>query len=194
MELSPRLYHWLVRPKWFTKLYISNTIQSHFNFDNKTVLDFGCGIGTNCYLFNTASYIGVDCDQKRINYAKRLYSDYKFYTLKENHIPIDTDSVDYIVIISVLHHISSEELSNYLQEFRRILRPNGKIIIMEPCFFEHAHLCNYFMAFFDRGKYIRNEEEYLNLFNKCHYQTNKLKKFNQLFFYNKLIFSAVPIS
>lgn len=192
MELSPRLYRWLVRPKWFTKLYISNAMQQHFNFDNKRVLDFGCGIGTNCYLFNTASYIGVDCDQRRIDYAKHLYSDYQFYTVKENYIPIDNDSIDYIVIISVLHHISSEELSNYLQEFRRVLRPNGKIIIMEPCFFENSHLCNHFMSFFDRGKYIRNENEYLNLFYKHDYQTNKLKRFKQLFFYNKLIFSADP--
>lgn len=37
MELSPRLDHWFVRPKLFTKLYINNILQTEFDFSNMRV-------------------------------------------------------------------------------------------------------------------------------------------------------------
>lgn len=189
MEISPKLYHLFVRPKWFSKIYIGNIISSNFNFNDKIVLDFGCGIGSSCFMFDSSSYLGIDCDSKRINYAKRLYPDYNFDVLQDNHIQVNDNSVDYILIVSVLHHISSKMLKDYTKEFYRVLKPNGMIIVIEPCLFEKSNFKNYFMTFFDKGKYIRNQKEYFNLFNN-YFKVEVLKKYNQLLFYNKIFFVA----
>jgi ubiquinone/menaquinone biosynthesis C-methylase UbiE len=191
MELSPRLYHWLVRPKWFFNTCIENIVSSNFNFDNKTVLDFGCGVGSSCFMLNSLNYLGIDCDSKRIAFAKRLHPDYNFDILQDNKIPVDNNSVDYILIISVLHHIPSESLKDYVKELYRVIKENGKIIIIEPCFFERSFFSNHFMSFFDKGNYIRNEYEYLSIFNN-YFQTDVFKKYSQLLLYNKIFITATP--
>lgn len=151
MELPPILYHWFVRPKWFFDIYIGNIITTNFSFDNKTVLDFGCGVGSSCFMLNPSNYIGIDCDSRRIDYAKRLYPDYNFDVLCGNQLPIDDNSIDYILIISVLHHIPPGLLKDYMKEFYRVIKKDGKIIINEPCFFEKSYFNNLFMSFFDKG-------------------------------------------
>jgi len=191
MELSPKMYHWFVRPKWFTERY-NNTIKSllaDFNFDNKEVLDFGCGIGSISSIFNPENYLGIDCDARRISYARHRYPQYRFEATRDNNLPIQNKSKDYILIMAVLHHISSQGLSEYLGEFRRVLKPDGKIIVIEPCFFEKFHLSNWCMSSFDRGKYIRNEGEYLKIFHGHNYKTEVIKRFKKCF-YNEIFFTA----
>lgn len=192
MELSPQLYHLFVRPRWVTKMYVSNMIGSRFDFDNKSVLDFGSGIGSSSYLFDSANYLGVEPDPRRVAYARRLHPGYQFRVLEENRLPVADQSVDYILIIAVLHHIPMADLPRYLEEFRRVLKPYGKILVMEPCFFQHSPFNNWFMSFFDKGKYIQSEDGYLNVFGNHRYQVEKLKQFKKLFLYNELFFSAVP--
>lgn len=191
MELSPKMYHWFVRPKWFTNKY-NGTLKSlwgDFNFENKRVLDFGCGIGSSSCIFNPKDYIGIDCDDRRISYARRLYPSYKFELLKENKMSFLDESIDYILIMAVLHHISSSELSKYLKEFKRLLRADGKIIVMEPCFFERFHFSNWYMKSFDKGKYIRRKDEYFKIFHENNFKTNNVKRFKK-WFYNEIFFTA----
>ena len=189
MELSPRLYHWIVRPKYTTDLYINNVLRSHFKFTDKTVLDFGCGIGSSSWLFPPANYLGVDLDSKRIAYAKHLYPEYNFKVFKGNSLPVASRSLDYIVIIAVLHHIAPDEIQFYLQEFRRLLKPYGKIIVIEPCLFENSRFNNRFMKFLDNGKHIRTEKGYLDFFKGNRFKVRVIQKYRRLF-YNEILFIA----
>lgn len=163
------------------------------DFSNKNVLDFGCGVGSSSCLFEPTAYIGVDCDNRRIKYAKKLYPDYNFITIKNGHLPLPNDSINHIIILSVLHHIPTKLVSDYLKEFQRILQSDGNLIIAEPCFQDKTSLSNWYMSALDRGKYIRSEDEYLDIFRKANYETKILKRYNQLLLYNKIIFSASPI-
>jgi Methylase involved in ubiquinone/menaquinone biosynthesis len=190
MELSPLLYHYLVRPKWFSNKFYKSMFSEYFDFKNKVVVDFGCGIGSGSYMFEPPNYIGVDCDSKRIKYAKKLYPEYKFVTTKDSRLPLRGNSVDYIIISSVLHHIPVEKISLHLIEFKRVLKPDGSLIIIEPCLFENARIPNWFMSSFDKGKYIRCEDEYLRLFGEANYKTRVIRRYNQLLFYNKIMISA----
>lgn len=192
MELSPRLYHYLVRPKWLTTLYIDNIVKERFDLNNKKILDFGCGVGTCSSMFSPDNYLGVDPDSRRIDYARRLYPKHTFLVLKEKELPLENRSVDYILVIAVLHHIPSKELQEYLQEFRRILKPNGKVIVIEPCFLKGSPLRNRFMAFFDNGKHIRDINGYFSLFYDHGYGIDIMKIYRKLFFYNELYFCARP--
>jgi ubiquinone/menaquinone biosynthesis C-methylase UbiE len=190
LQLSPRIYHTLIRPKWFTKLYIQNHIQKHFNFTDKKVLDFGAGTGANCTLCRPDHYFGIDPDSYRIEFAKRLYNDYRFETFKGNELPADSHSFDYILIIAVLHHIPPEMVYGYIKEFKRVLKPDGRIVVIEPCLFEKSPISNWFMRTNDKGDYILREEGYLNYFTKEKFHCQVLKKYKKCFFYNELYFSA----
>ncbi|WP_084134764.1 class I SAM-dependent methyltransferase [Paenibacillus harenae] len=184
------MYHSFVRPKWFTKKYIHDHVHSHFTFDGQTVLDFGAGTGANCSMFHPLNYVGIDPDAKRIEFARRLYPDHAFKVLESETFPFEDASFDYILIIAVLHHVSSNEISRYIKEIQRILKPDGTIIIMEPCLCKNKPLSNGFMKWYDNGEYIRHEEEYIQLFTDHNLECQVIKRFRKCFLYNELFFSV----
>ncbi|WP_307545482.1 class I SAM-dependent methyltransferase [Paenibacillus sp. V4I5] len=165
-------------------------MQSHFTFEGQAVLDFGSGTGANCSMFHPLNYLGIDPDAKRIDYAMRIYPRHTFQVLESDNLPVKNESVDYLLIIAVLHHITSNEISSYMKEFQRILKPNGTIIVMEPCLCMKKPLCNRFMKWYDNGEYIRNEEEYIRLFRDHDYDCKVIKRFRKCFLYHELFFSA----
>ncbi|MFC4597785.1 class I SAM-dependent methyltransferase [Cohnella hongkongensis] len=184
------LYHWFVRPKWFTKKYIHDHITSQFSFDNQSVLDFGCGTGANCRMSPAASYLGIDPDSRRIRFASRLFPDYDFRALATEVLPVDDNSVDYVWIIAVLHHLPSDLIAHYLKEFRRVLKKDGQILVIEPYLCPKTPICNRFMQLYDRGRYIREEDHYLRLFDENRFSCSIHRKFRKCFLYNELFFSA----
>lgn len=190
VPLTPRMYHWFVRPKWFTKKYIHEHIKNHFHLENKTVLDFGSGTGANCSIFKPGLYLGIEPDGERVQLAKRLYPNHNFMIFKENRILAQNDSIDYIFIIAVLHHIDDEQIKGYLLEFERILKPGGKIIVMEPYLCNRKNWSNRFMNWYDDGEYIRNENGYLDFFQSTQYECQVLKRFTKCFLYNEIFFFA----
>ena len=192
MELSPILYHRLIRPDWFLERYIFSKLKDNFEFNNKKIIDFGCGVGSSSAFFPSSSYLGLDCDKRRVEYARKTNPGYDFGELVGNKLPVPDASVDYILIVSVLHHIPSKDVHEYLNEFRRVLTNSGKILVIEPCLFKSSYLSNCYMSWFDKGKYIRNEDEYLDMFVNFNYQTQVMRRFSQLFVYKKLFFVAFP--
>lgn len=191
MQLSPRIYHSFIRPKWITKIYIQNNVQQHFDFKNKKVLDFGAGTGANCTLCSPAYYLGIDPDSSRIDFAKRMYNQYCFKAFTGNELPAEDNSFDFILIVAVLHHIPPETIPFYIKEFKRILKNQGRIVVIEPCFFTKSPISNWFMKNNDKGDYIRSEKGYLNYFTTENFRCNVIKKFKKCFFYNELYFTAL---
>lgn len=194
MNLSPRLYHWMIRPRWLTQKYIHNYIQNHFRLKNKAILDFGCGTGANCCICCPDQYLGIDPDENRIDLAKRIYPNHSFEAFNEYRIPSDDKRFDYIFIIAVLHHISDKQIKHYLNEFERVLKPQGRLIVIEPYLKQQSKINNLVMKRYDNGEYIRNEKEYLQLFRYSGFDYKVLQKFTKCFFYNEIFFSAQPRS
>lgn len=121
-----------------------------------------------------------------------MYPGYRFCYLDDVELPAPSMYFDYILVVAVLHHISSQELCEYIKEFRRILKPDGKVVIMEPCLFEKFKSTNWFMKSFDKGQYIRNEQGYLEIFQNQRFETDVLSRFRKLSLYNELFFTAKP--
>lgn len=102
------------------------------------VLDFGCGNGRLMEIFNgkNIKYIGIDSSPALIEIAKRKYQKEiadgraEFLVSDALELPFADAGFDAVYSIASFHHIPSvakrEELSG---EFRRILKPNGKLII-----------------------------------------------------------------
>lgn len=189
MDLSPRLYHWLIRPEWYNKKYSKKILLKKFNFTNKKVLDFGCGIGSNSFLIKPENYLGIDPDKKRIRYARKMNPGYRFDVLNEE-LNLPENTFDIILIIAVLHHIPTEKMPGILCKIEKTLKkPNGKIIVIEPCIFPEHQLNNFIMKTLDRGKYIRKKSDYLNIFRHRDFKINFVKKMSKLL-YKEIFFSV----
>ena len=112
-------------------------IISKIDFTNKTVLEVGPGKIDHLDYNQTKpkKYILADINRDFLEISKKRLAEYSIFNIdtievKGIQIPIEDDSVDIIVTFHQLEHIY--ELENYLQELKRILKPNGILIGAVP--------------------------------------------------------------
>ncbi|MFH1129367.1 MAG: class I SAM-dependent methyltransferase [Patescibacteria group bacterium] len=95
------------------------------------VLDLGCGSGRmfEMFLAQDVDYTGVDFSEKLIEIAKNKYGD-NFKVADILNLPFSNENFDSVWSIAVLHHIPSTELrKRVLSEIKRVLRPNGRVVV-----------------------------------------------------------------
>jgi len=94
-----------------------------------SVLDVGCGKKPYEYLFtNAKKYIGLDhikCKSSE-NKADCFYDGKKF--------PLKSSSFDSIVCTEVLEHVEDDQL--FINECKRVLKPNGIMLLSMPFMWE----------------------------------------------------------
>jgi len=100
---------------------------------DKDVLDYGCYDGWMTPRFHEmgpSSITGLDISENAISAAKTKYGDQaKFYAGDAHAMPFPDESFDLVTGRSILHHL---DLDIALQEIRRVLRPRGKAVFVEP--------------------------------------------------------------
>lgn len=98
----------------------------------ESLIDIGGGFGrlapeyTSLFEF----CLLVDPSKKLLHHAQKLCRKYKNLSLKKGFIqklPVKSESFDIALLIRVLHHLTS--LSTMISEARRILKPNGFLIL-----------------------------------------------------------------
>jgi 2-polyprenyl-3-methyl-5-hydroxy-6-metoxy-1,4-benzoquinol methylase len=98
---------------------------------NDNVLDFGCG-SQGYFLKNMASQIkegvGIDYDVKNKKLGNLQFINFKFIS----KFPEGIGKFDKVVMLAVLEHIDLKMVDKLFQEFGRILKNNGKIILTTP--------------------------------------------------------------
>jgi SAM-dependent methyltransferase len=114
-----------------------------------TVFELGCGVGRDAMeltrlLGPNGRYIGADIIQPSIAWARAnitaRFPNFEFHhfdiyseafnsggtrSAPDFSLPADNSSVDRIIAQSVFTHIFTDDVSFYLGEFNRILRPDG---------------------------------------------------------------------
>ncbi|MDD4477359.1 MAG: methyltransferase domain-containing protein [Patescibacteria group bacterium] len=118
---------------------IKKIVSANIDFNNKKVLDIGCGNGTTLiYLkkFYNIVGVGIDISQQVINDLKKNISDSSLSFLKGDHRNLNVfknNQFDIILSFGVLEHFDEYGLA--LAEARRVLKQNGKLILIQPHLF-----------------------------------------------------------
>jgi len=146
------------------------------NFENKNVLDVGCGTGFYSFyaLQQKANIIAVDASQKMLDFiaesdeAKKI----KLFRadLKDGLPFIESDSQDIIICSLVLHYIENWE--TIITDFYRILKTNGKLYVStHHPFADYLFLKkeSYFAKYFLEDTWNTNDKPF-----KVHYYTRSL--------------------
>lgn len=113
-------------------------IKRFYDPAGKAVLDYGCGPGyLTKYLIEhgAASVTGIDVSDGEIEQAREraeqegVQDRTRFMVADAHATDFADDSFDLIVGDSILHHL---DMRIALAELRRILRPGGRAVFMEP--------------------------------------------------------------
>lgn len=147
-----------------TKMFVYSVLRK---YHVKTVLDFGCGTGD----FSQAipkhiKYLGVDLNEKYIVYAQKKYRSQEKNFMIQNVIDqafYKNKKFDAILLISMLHHLSDDELCLILPVLRKITR---KVIVVADLIPNPDGILRKLMVKLDQGRFIRTPEEKIKTLQK----------------------------
>lgn len=123
--------------KWFRFRQQLVVDQMDLN-DGGSVLDIGCGTGW-CVLnlmekFPRSKAFGLDLSYGMLAKASAELTSLngnRFVLGDAENLPFSSQAFDYVVCTSSFHHYTSPQTA--LLDFKRILKPGGKLIIIESC-------------------------------------------------------------
>lgn len=128
----------------------------------RKVLDAACGEGYGAAMLAgvAASVTGVDISESSIAHARGRYRapNLKFETANCLDLPFADDSFESIVSFETLEHLAEQD--DLLREFRRVLAPNGFLMLSSPDKAEYTDRRQYRNEFHVRELY-RDELEAL---------------------------------
>ncbi len=135
---------------------IIKNLRQWIDFQNKTVLDLGCGFG----YFELAcpaevkELVGLEPDSLEASMASELTESQKNCRIIEGvgeNIPLPEASIDVIVSFSVLEHVRS--IPKVLEECYRVLKPGGVMYFGVPNYlaFRESHYKIFFLPCFPRA-------------------------------------------
>jgi len=129
----------------------------------RSVLDVGCGPGTNAPNFARARYLGIDINPKYIELAHRRFQrDFMVADATSYHAP-EGSQFDFILVNSFLHHIDTPAVSRTLSHLATLLSPDGYIHSVELVLPERRGVPRW-LATKDRGRFARSLSSWQELF------------------------------
>lgn len=106
----------------------------------QTVLDIGCGTGfllleAEKVIGHQGTAVGLDVEPAMIEQAKRraakTHSHATFGVASIDQIPYPENSFDVAIQSLVFHHLTEAQKEAGLVEIKRVLRPNGRLLIVD---------------------------------------------------------------
>lgn len=115
------------------RIRIMASIVDGFNFQNKNILDIGCYDGTFLSLIKNRSnnFFGLEASDWGVKESEKKGLEVEQYFFDDKSpIPYADNFFDVIAAGEIIEHIYDTDY--FLEEIRRILKPNGKLILSTP--------------------------------------------------------------
>ena len=137
----PEAYHGEIAAEHYHRYLFARELVA-----DRDVLDIACGQGYGSALMaSTARRVtGVDVAIEVIHYARKTYNTNErlsFLVGEATHIPLPDASVDVVVSFETIEHIV--EHAEMMREIKRVLRPDGMLIMSSPDKYRYSVLTGY---------------------------------------------------
>lgn len=101
-----------------------------------SILEVGCGEGANLATLQSTGrrfrYTGFDCFPAKVAFCRSKHKGAKFLLADARRsFPFQNASYDRVLIRDVLHHLAVPDRAHVLHESMRVLRPGGRLWIVE---------------------------------------------------------------
>lgn len=124
--------------KWQLERYNKKYYSEYFNqLKNKTVLEIGCGSGWGAQAilkyFSPKKIVGIDLDLRQIALARKNIKA-KAITFEQadaTKLSFKDKSFNAVFVYGVIHHLPSPEAKDCLNEIYRVLKPEGKLFLLD---------------------------------------------------------------
>lgn len=128
-----------------------------------SVLDIGCGPGTNAARFAHADYLGIDYESAYIERARARHPG-RFICADAVEFTRETEQRFEIVLInSLLHHLDDDQTKELFAAGARVLAPGGQIHVLELVLPDRPSVARA-LARLDRGDFARSPGRWRELF------------------------------
>ena len=101
---------------------------------SQSVIDLGsgCGFGTGAIADQAGSVVACDISPAFLEFARRECAgrdNIRFQPVEPRDLgPIESASIDTVISMSVFIHLNLYDMACYFDEFRRVLKPEGKVV------------------------------------------------------------------
>ncbi|MCL6435025.1 MAG: methyltransferase domain-containing protein [Leptolyngbyaceae cyanobacterium HOT.MB2.61] len=132
------------------------------------ILDIGCGPADILHYMPAVDYVGFDENPRYIAFAQSKLGDRgTFYCNRVNATSLQTlgreGSFDLVLAIAILHHLDDEEATQLFQLAHQALKPGGRFVSIDACYTKRQSPIARFIISIDRGRYVRQDQEYVKL-------------------------------
>jgi len=157
---SPAAYdfsQWLVGARHCHARFMSEMVRPVIG---ERVLDIGCGVGA-CLtdVPDGVEYVGIDLSEKYIETARARFGKRGTFICTDV-ASADTTSLgvfDRAFSHGVLHHLSDETTATTIDLVRRVVRPGGTYVTLDPIYLPRQSAIARYLIANDRGKYVRDQ-------------------------------------
>ena len=102
--------------------------------ENLSILDIGCGTGTQLALYQRAGcrLVGIDLSPAMLAIAQqKLGASAELHEFDASLMPFDDNLFDLVTIVLTLHEMPALLRSAVLQECKRVVKTDGRIMLMD---------------------------------------------------------------
>jgi SAM-dependent methyltransferase len=157
------LFHHLIGARRWLKQFTKDVVRPR---RGDRVFDIGCGPGAllRCLPAGT-TYVGFDRNEAYIARARRINPGHGEFICDDigNFANYALAPADIAVAIGILHHLDDELASRMLQATANALKPDGRLITVDPCFHPEQSAIQRFVVSNDRGMHVRPYDRYVEL-------------------------------
>ncbi len=167
----------------FVKCMYEEIVNRISEIQPKNILDLGCGNGNVLAALakcTTYKLFGLDLSENMISEAKkRLNDDVELKIGDSENLPYEDNKFDVIICNASFHHYIHPK--KVLNEIKRVLTPNGILILGDPTFPCDwlLKIINHFLPMSNSGDYrLYSKKTISSLLNECGFTPYNFKKLN----------------
>ena len=163
--LSPRAYSRLMQ--LFYDRRLRDRIARLLNPQTgQRLLDVACGSGDLFAVTHPCRYIGTDVDFGRVRHA--AHNRMTLVVSNARALPFLDHSFDRILASGLFHHVNDETAVAVLAEMARIIKPNGRVVVLDAIWPRRWYnLTGLLARRLDDGKFVRHPRDYELFFSKA---------------------------